>query len=67
MSDTIDLRGLDQLMTEGAQLVEVLPAGQYEDEHIPGAISLPLDSFQPHQADAVSRVLPVIVYCYDYQ
>jgi rhodanese-related sulfurtransferase len=28
---------------EAAQVVEVLPAAEYEDEHIAGAISIPLE------------------------
>ena len=31
-----------RLMAAGAQVVEALPAEDYEDEHLPGAISLPL-------------------------
>jgi 3-mercaptopyruvate sulfurtransferase SseA len=32
------------LAVEQAQLVEVLPAAEYEDEHLPGAINIPLKS-----------------------
>jgi rhodanese-related sulfurtransferase len=31
-----------QLLEQGAQLVEVLPEPEYEDEHLPGAINIPL-------------------------
>jgi rhodanese-related sulfurtransferase len=30
------------LAEEQAQLVEVLPAAKFEDEHLPGAINIPL-------------------------
>ncbi len=31
-----------RMVREGAQLVEVLPREDYEDEHLPGAINIPL-------------------------
>jgi rhodanese-related sulfurtransferase len=37
--------GRDELRTltgQGAQLVEVLPAGDYDWAHLPGAVNLPL-------------------------
>jgi len=30
---------VQRLLTEGAQLVEVLPPAEYEEEHLPGAIN----------------------------
>ena len=55
---------VQRLLEEGAQLVEVLPSDEYADEHLPGAISIPLRELAaaPEQLDA-SR--PTIVYCYD--
>ncbi len=31
-----------RLVDEGAQLVEVLPAEEYEEAHLPGVINIPL-------------------------
>lgn len=55
----------DGLVDAGAQLVEVLPAGEYDDEHLPGAINLQLRSFTPATTAALSRSRPVIVDCWD--
>ena len=52
---------------EGAQVVEVLPAKEYEEEHLPGAVSLPLKELGNDAVGALDRSRPVIVYCYDYQ
>jgi len=52
---------------ERAQLVEVLPHDEYEEEHLPGAISIPLKSFDRESAGQLDRYRPVIVYCADYQ
>ena len=61
----IDLDQLDRKLAAGATLVEVLPAGEYDEEHLPGAVNLPLKIL-----DAVTTaVLPadraLVVYCWD--
>ncbi len=63
----VDRTELLRLRAAGAQLVEVLPADEYEDEHLPGAISLPLKTLNRATAARLRRDRPVIVYCYDYQ
>ncbi len=52
---------------EDAQLVDVLPAAEYDEEHIAGAISLPLKELSPATAQAtLEGSRPVITYCHDY-
>jgi rhodanese-related sulfurtransferase len=63
--DRDDVRRL--LAEEAAQLVEVLPADEYVDEHLPGAINVPLKELDEQTARQLDRGRPVIVYCYDYQ
>jgi rhodanese-related sulfurtransferase len=51
---------------EHAQLVEVLPTSQYADEHLPGALSLPLRELSARSAQVhLRRDDPVVVYCND--
>ena len=60
-----DRQRVRELLDAGAQLVEVLPRDEYDDEHLPGAIHLPLKSLT---VDSVARLdpgRPVIVYCWD--
>ena len=52
---------------EGAQLVDVLPREEYEDEHLPGAINFPLRELDRGMIARLNRDAPVIVYCHDYQ
>jgi rhodanese-related sulfurtransferase len=52
-------------MANGAQLVEVLPAAEYEAEHLPRARSLPLRSLADRAVEELDRDRPVIVYCQD--
>ena len=67
MPEAIDRDRLQELVREGAQLVEVLPAEEYEDEHLPGAVNIPLKELNATTAAGLDRSGPVIVYCYDYQ
>ena len=55
------------LAEEQAQLVEVLPAAEYEEEHLPGAINIPLKELDRETTRQLELERPVIVYCYDYQ
>lgn len=52
---------------EGAQLVEVLPAVDYDREHITGAVNIPLKQLDERASRELDRSRPVIVYCNDYQ
>ena len=59
--------GRDELQTltgQDAQLVEVLPADDYDWAHLPGAVSLPLKELDARTGQ-LDRSLPVIVYCHD--
>ena len=44
-----------RLVEAGAQLVEVLPRDEFDDEHLPGAISLPLKSLTAETAAELDR------------
>ena len=50
---------------EGAQVVDVLPPREYDESHLPGAISIPLKELTPEIVSALSRDKPVVVYCHD--
>lgn len=56
---------LQRLVERGAQLVEVLPPDEYEEDHLPGAISLPLRRLETEAVHTLDRNRPVIVYCWD--
>ena len=56
---------LQQLVDQGAQLVEVLPNKEYEEDHLPGAINLPLRRLEKTARNVLEATRPVIVYCWD--
>ena len=66
MPTSIGLEKLQELLTAGAQLVEVLPAEDYAKAHLPGAINIPLRSLDESSvAAALDSSRPVVVYCWD--
>ncbi len=68
MPTSIERDELQRLLRdEQGQLVEVLPPDEYDDEHLPGAINIPLKTLDRETTRQLDRERPVIVYCYDYQ
>jgi rhodanese-related sulfurtransferase len=65
MPRLIRRRELQSLMEEGVQLVEVLPADDYEEEHLPSAINIPLRRIDRDAHERLDRTRAVVVYCWD--
>ena len=65
MPQPIDREEVQRLLSEGAQLVEVLPKEEYEEEHLPGAIHMPLPRLETDARTRLDPTRPVIVYCWD--
>jgi rhodanese-related sulfurtransferase len=65
MPQGIDREEVQRLLSEGAQLVEVLPKEEYEEEHLPGAIHMPLPRLETDARTRLDPTRPVIVYCWD--
>jgi len=42
-----------------------LPAEEYGEDHLPGAINLPLRKIEAESCRALDRARPIIVYCAD--
>ena len=57
---------LQRLLGAGAQLVEVLPKEEYDEEHLPAAINLPLKQLDARSAaETLDASRPVVVYYWD--
>ncbi|TMB69577.1 MAG: rhodanese-like domain-containing protein [Chloroflexi bacterium] len=55
-----------RLLEQGAQLVDVLSEAEFEHDHLPGAINIPLKRLDATTAARLDRDRPVIVYCNDF-
>ncbi|TMD83920.1 MAG: hypothetical protein E6I74_04275 [Chloroflexi bacterium] len=54
------------LLKAGAQLVDVLGREDFEHDHMPGAINIPLKQLDEKTAGQLDRTRPVLVYCNDF-
>jgi rhodanese-related sulfurtransferase len=59
-----ELQTLTSQQAQQAQLVEVLPADDFDWAHLPGAVNLPLKELDARTGQ-LDRSRPVIVYCHD--
>ncbi|MBV9450630.1 MAG: rhodanese-like domain-containing protein [Streptosporangiaceae bacterium] len=62
----VDREGVRRLMEQGAQIVDVLPPREYSEDHLPGAINLPLRKIEVEASGVLDRSRPVVVYCADF-
>jgi rhodanese-related sulfurtransferase len=68
MPKGIDRNEVQRLVAEkNAQLVDVLPSPEFDQEHLPGAINIPLKELNRETAMQLDCSRPVITYCHDYQ
>jgi rhodanese-related sulfurtransferase/CBS domain-containing protein len=65
MPRTIDREEVQRLVGRGAQLVEALPPNEYEEDHLPGAINLPLRKLETEAERLLDPRRPIVVYCED--
>lgn len=61
----LERQAVRDLMERGAQVVEVLPRGEFEEDHLPGAVNLPLRKIETEAVKTLDKSRPVIVYCWD--
>ena len=67
MPEDINRDQVQHLIKNGAQLVEVLPAEEYGEAHLPGAINFPLKKLNRQSVKPLDVSRPVITYCHDFQ
>jgi rhodanese-related sulfurtransferase len=61
----IDREQVRLLAEQGAQIVDVLPAREYGEDHLPGAVNLPLRKIEAEASRVLDPSRPVVVYCAD--
>ena len=65
MPTEVELAPLKEMLDSGVQLIEVLPEKEYAEEHLPGAINIPLKSMNGESVADLDRGAPTVVYCWD--
>ena len=65
MATAIGAEKVQELLSKGANLIEVLPDDEYQEQHIPEAINVPLKQLDAGSVSMLERDQPVIVYCWD--
>jgi rhodanese-related sulfurtransferase len=65
MAAKVTAEQVRELVDGGGQLLEVLPHEEYEEQHLSGAISLPLKELDADAVAGLNRDKAAIVYCWD--
>lgn len=58
----VDAAGASKAIEQGAQVIDVRTAGEYQLGHLPGAVNVPVDQLQA-QAAGWDRNATYLVYC----
>jgi rhodanese-related sulfurtransferase len=65
-SEVFSVSDVRRLLDQGAQLVDVLGEDEFEHDHLPGAINIPLKRLDAKTVAGLDRDRPVLVYCNDF-
>jgi len=66
MAREIDRERVRRLMEQGAQIIDVLPAREYGEDHLPGAVNLPIRRIEAEASRVLDPGRPIVVYCADF-
>jgi rhodanese-related sulfurtransferase len=65
MTTGVDALEAQDLIERGVRVVDVLPAKVFAKEHLPSAVNVPLETFDPSQFSSFDRSAGLLVYCFD--
>ena len=58
-------QAVQELIEKGAQVVEILPPEEFEEDHLPGAVNMPLRKIEIEAESKLDKNTPIVVYCWD--
>jgi rhodanese-related sulfurtransferase len=61
----VDALEAERLIAGGITVVDVLPATTFQQEHLPGALNVPLETFEPSHVASLDKAAALLVYCFD--
>jgi rhodanese-related sulfurtransferase len=67
MPKDINRDEVQRLVANGSQLIDVMPAKEYKEAHLPGAINIPLKQLNKNSIKPLDPSRSVITYCNDFQ
>jgi rhodanese-related sulfurtransferase len=65
-SQVFSVTEVKRLLKEGAQLVDVLGRDEFDGDHLPGAVNIPLKQLDEKTTRQLDKRRPVLVYCNDF-
>lgn len=65
MAERVDALEAKELIGQGVVVFDALPESIWRQEHLPGARSMPLATFEPSKVEDLGRDEPLLVYCFD--
>ena len=65
MPSRVTREDVRRMTTEGAVLIETLPEVEYAEEHVVGAVNIPLRKLDRQTTAHLAKDAALIVYCYD--
>ena len=57
------MAGVQEKIKAGAKVVDVRTAEEFNDEHFPDAVNIPVDQVMSRLAEFGDKTKPVVVYC----
>ncbi len=57
------MTGLANKIKAGAAVVDVRTTEEFEEEHYPRALNIPVDQIQKRMADLGDKQSPIVLYC----
>ena len=65
-SQVYSVTEVKRLLKEGAQLIDVLGHDEFEGDHLPGAVNIPLKQLDEKTTRQLDKRRSVLVYCNDF-
>ncbi len=56
-------KSLSEMIKNGAKIVDVRSTEEFEDEHFPGAVNIPVNEIQKRMPELGEKEAPIIMYC----
>ena len=65
MANSILYPEVRRLLDAGAELIDVMPEQEYREEHLPGAINIPVKKLDAETTVDLDKRKAIVVYCWD--